>query len=310
MSHLNVVLSADSNHAPYAAAVIRSAVMSADISDRFIFFIFTMGITENDTVKFSQLSEELSVPINVITVEEKLVENLPDNGRTKTAYLRIFAGILLPHIENVIYLDTDILVRCSLSEVLEYYDAEKSSAAVIDATVYTKWKGLTQEVPSSFDKTKYFNSGVMLINLNFFRQKEVHKNVPELRRSLTSSILHDQSALNIFLEGTVSLIPVKYNYMVDIYDNMTLQNDKRTNDLAWAYSDPKIVHFSNYKKPWHRRFPQRFAAEYREHLCNTPWGKDALPKLSFRNHIGRVVRLFSFYWLRLRYHFFHILKSS
>jgi hypothetical protein len=60
------------------------------------------------------------------------------------------------------------------------------------------------------------------------------------------------------------------------------------------------VHFADYKKPWQRKFPQRFAADYREHLSKTPWGLDVLPPLTLKNQIGRVIRIFSQIALRAK----------
>lgn len=301
MPVVNLLMSTDTNHAPFAATVIRSVAMAASPDDDIRVYILTLGLPEDDFSKFARLAESLYVPISVTSVDSELVKDLPDKGRTKTAYLRIFAGELFPDVKTMIYLDTDVLVRCSLSEIIARYDGTKGCLAANDVAAITKWKGLEKEVPESFNKAAYFNSGVMLMNLDFFRHHEAHRAVPRIRRELTTSILHDQSALNVFLEGSVAFLPVDFNYMLDAYDDLILKNGFEADTVKHAFENPKIVHFSNFKKPWLKQFPQRFAAEYRQHLVQTPWGAGALPSMTLRNRIGLFVRLFQYFWQRVKF---------
>ena len=309
MPLVNLLMSTDTNHAPFAATVIRSVAMAASRDDDVRVYILTLGLPKDDLSKFTRLAESLSVPISVTSVDPELVKDLPDKGRTKTAYLRIFAGELFPDVKTMIYLDTDILVRCSLSEIIAYYDETKGCSAAKDAAVITNWKGLEHEVPESFDKASYFNSGVMLMNLDFFRYHRAHRTVPRIRRENATSILHDQSALNVFLEGNVAFLPVDFNYMLDVYDNLLLKNATGADTVKHAFEDPKIVHFSNFKKPWLRQFPQRFAAEYRQHLAQTPWGAGALPNMTLRNRIGFFARLFQYFRQRSKFLVRHVLRD-
>jgi lipopolysaccharide biosynthesis glycosyltransferase len=293
---INLLLSADDRHAPYAAAVIGSVVESRAFDDRLHIYLLTLGLSDHNLQNYLQLASHLGVKIEVVIAPPSLLSNLPDKGRTKTAYLRMFSGVLLPNVNLAVYLDTDILVRCSLSELLEEYQRSGCPAAAIrDVAAIAGWNGLDNEVPAQFDRSKYFNSGVMVLDLEYMRRKQAHRVLPEIRQSLHHSQLHDQSALNVFYEGNVALLPEKYNYMLDAYDSFVVRDPEKFSFLVGAFLDPKIVHFSNYKKPWHKRFPQRFASEYRSHLVKTPWGRDALPQLTLRQKVGRVVRLVPYF---------------
>ncbi|MBF9059803.1 hypothetical protein HKCCSP123_11480 [Rhodobacterales bacterium HKCCSP123] len=289
---INVIFSADQGHAPFAAAVIRSVVLSANDDDRLRFFVLTLGLPRRDEERFALLSRALDVPIEVIRAPDDLVAGMPDNALTKVAYLRFFSGILLPEVQIAVYLDTDILVRCSLSEILKNFNSGSYKAiAVRDATSLTGWKGLENEVSKDFDRGNYFNSGVMVLDLNYLRRERAHVILPRIVGDLKKSILLDQSALNVFFRGNVLFLPADYNYILDVYDEIVTRDMVRFSFLLGAFLNPKIVHFANFKKPWQRRFPQRFASSYRQHLKNTPWGKDALPRLTLRNQVGRAVRM-------------------
>ena len=220
----------------------------------------------------------------------------------RVAYLRMFAGILLPTVDVAVYLDTDILVRCSLSELLVgFKNSDCFAIAVRDKAVITAWKGLNREVPSNFAKDHYFNSGVMVLDLVHLRRTRADSVLPKIRSALIHSILHDQSALNVFFEEDIELFGEEYNYMLDAYDSLVVQDPVKYRFLVGAFLDPKIVHFAGFKKPWQRRFPQRFASEYRQHLINTPWGKSARQKLTLRQEVGRAVRIFSYFRILILY---------
>lgn len=301
MLDIDVMLSTDDRHAPYAATVIRSVVLSSAENEELEFYILTLGMHSDNIENFKKLSGSLGVRINIVEVERSLVEHLPDKGRTKTAYLRMFAGEILPHLSRVIYLDTDILVRGSLAGMYQVDAKFPGGAAVRDPATVTGWSGLEKEVPSSFDHSQYFNSGVMLMNLDFFRERNASEVLVKIRTENVCSVLHDQSALNVFLEGSVKLLPFTYNYINQVYDRVVEKGLPRASELIEFYDDPVIVHFSHYKKPWLRMYPQRFAREFQNHLRRTPWGDRALPAMTIKQHLARAARTMAYHFQKLKW---------
>ena len=309
MPDINILLSTDDGHAPYAAAVIRSVVFSSNADDHLAFYILTLGMYSENLEKFKDLSKDLGVEVNVVEADSSLVERLPDKGRTKTAYLRMFAGEILPHVSKVIYLDTDILVRGSLSDMYHYQQEFPAGSAVRDPATVTGWSGLQKEVPSGFDRSRYFNSGVMLMNLDFLREKNASETLVKIRTDNVDSVLHDQSALNIFLEGKIALLPFRFNYVNQVYDKIVEKGLPGASELVEFYDDPVIVHFSHYKKPWLRVYPQRFASEFQSHLRSTPWGEGAIPGMSIKQHLARTVRMLVHFFNQMRWRMKRTLMS-
>ena len=89
-----------------------------------------------------------------------------DKWASIAVYYRLLAPRLLPDtIEKVLYLDSDLIVRKSLAPLWNTDIADRPLAAVPDYIGGTAGRDLG--LP---DGTKYFNSGVLLMNLQYWRR--------------------------------------------------------------------------------------------------------------------------------------------
>lgn len=86
-------------------------------------------------------------------------------------YYRLAAACILPiDINKILYLDSDIIVRRSLHELWDTDVADYALGAVIDY-VWGPGKDYVELPPG----TKYFNSGVMLINMDYWRRNQLYE---------------------------------------------------------------------------------------------------------------------------------------
>lgn len=301
MKKITLLLCADDGHAAFAGSVIRSAVESSGSDEIIEAYVLSLALSPENVKCFRELETDLEININLEVVPVRWVETLPDKGLTKTPYLRMFAGDLLPEVKQVIYLDTDVLVRSSLAPILLQLHPISGCAAARDPAVITGWGGLQREVPEGFDKSNYFNSGVMALSLDYLREVNAARTLVEIREKIESSVLHDQSAFNIFFGGNISLLPYRYNYINQVYDRIVERGLPGASQLVSCYDDPAIVHFSHYRKPWLRNYPQRFARDFRHHLRNTPWGDNVLPAMTPRKQVARAARGINFSFGRARW---------
>jgi lipopolysaccharide biosynthesis glycosyltransferase len=168
---------------------------------------------------------------------------------SRASLFRLFvAQILEEQYERIIYLDGDIQVRRSLSELLTVPLAEGTVGAVPDWAALHSLDGMPEMEANRryFAKldlqpahwSSYFNAGVMVASpatwndigpkaLDFLRAR------PEVCR------LHDQSALNHVSRGRITNLSLRWNYLRHF---MPLP--------AYQVIDPAIVHFVGGLKPW------------------------------------------------------------
>ena len=129
---------------------------------------------------------------------------------TQSAYYRLFLTEILPtNLDKVLYLDGDIIVRHSLLPLWNTDLTNSSLAAVIDYEEETMSFYERLNYPRRYS---YFNSGVLLINLKYWREHDVVKVFNSYIEEHRSDIVyHDQDVLNAVFYNKKILLPIKYN---------------------------------------------------------------------------------------------------
>ena len=103
------------------------------------------------------------------------------------------------------------------------------------------------------DRYDYFNSGVMLINLDYWREHAAIKLFEHFISQVNTKLAyHDQDILNAVFYDNKIIISVRYNLESDyLYKWTKLDKLIDFEDFHEAVRDPVIVHFSG-AKPWLR----------------------------------------------------------
>ncbi|MDQ2919493.1 MAG: hypothetical protein M3R10_06410, partial [Verrucomicrobiota bacterium] len=112
-------------------------------------------------------------------------------------------------------------------------------------------------------KTKYFNAGVILLDLARWRAEEVARRALDYLRSYRQQVFFwDQEALNAVLAGRWGTLEPRWNWMPR-FDRLTNRDEIRR--------DPWIVHFSGNMKPWKTFGASREHLLYYHSLDKTSW---------------------------------------
>lgn len=197
------------------------------------------------------------------------------NDITRTTYYRLFLAEILPQeLDKVLYLDGDVIVRHSLLPLWNTNIEEKAVAAAYDCSsgrieYYNRLK-----YPFELG---YFNAGVLLINLKYWREHQVLNDVISYMENHADSIrCHDQDVLNVVFRCRKVTVPLKYNLQhlfllkkCDDYDYWKLEQE-----VLEARGDPCIVHFTSRWKPWRiyrRGWVHPFSSTWDKYQNMTKW---------------------------------------
>ena len=214
---MNIALCTDENFS-IPALVCLTSVFENNREEDCHAYILTDGLSDAARRKFSQLSDFYHQPINVMTIDKHRFDGLKVNERFPVSmYYRFLLPEMLLNEDRVLYLDCDIIVRHSLKEMYNTDISGMSMAAVVgESTDDIVWENSLKLT------TKYFNSGVLLVNLDYWRQYRIFdKLINWLRENPDKCSLPDQNALNKVLEGTVVYLNYTYNYQEWWYGEMT-----------------------------------------------------------------------------------------
>jgi len=199
---IDVLLVSDANYAAFLATTIASILKNADANDVLRFHIVDGGLKASDREKIEELKNIRSFELNFYTPD--LSQYLPRLvGATGTAfpllvYSRLFAARFLPTtIDKIVYMDIDVVVLKSLREFWDLPLEGKFCAAVPDR--YMR-ESHPREIGLANDG-RYFNSGVLLINLKKWRDEDAVERFFEIFAEKKETLCFpDQDALNLLAD--------------------------------------------------------------------------------------------------------------
>ena len=234
--HIGVTFDQNYLHAFYA--------MSASLKEhhskgQIHFHCIATGLSPNDTIAVNQWVATFGT-IRFYPVDESLTSQFVLKGQwTSAVYYRIFLADLVPsEIKYLLYLDCDIVVIKNLTELYSIA-CDLPVAAVYDN--YVK----TQPLIGIHEEGEYFNSGVMLINLESWRENKIsEKSIDYLLQHPEHIRFVDQCALNAVLKNNWKKLDKKFNLMYTYIPQELSQSDKKKILL-----DTAIIHY-NLHRPW------------------------------------------------------------
>lgn len=236
-------------------------ILTCDLSNENKSYISSLIIERNAFVKFYD--------VDVNTLKKFSVGKLTGNPLISyAAYLRLFIPDLLPKdVDKVLYLDCDIVVINSLSELWNKDISGYYLAALDDYGDAQKMGHKRMGLELGY---KYFNSGVMLMNIRKLREMQFIIKVKEFLVTDGHRILmHDQDILNGLLYKQRLPLEERWNMMCNT-DNST---------------DYAVIHFAG-MKPWYFECTHPLKYIYYHYLKMTKWA-DVKP-IHFYSKVQRI----------------------
>jgi len=310
---MRILLTFDTNYAPHAATVMESIIQNCPEKLDFVIIyyklsqeiqeILTIHFTKKvNSLEFVQMDEE-----KLIKIEENI--NIIEHW-SLDIYMRLFATILLPNDKYVIYLDCDIIVQDNILKILDEADLSKPICAVTEYDPNYKLHDLSNIIigkPTQdpwiieaywyrtfydleMDKyARYFNTGVMVMNLDYWRENKITEKTMNFIKENPEKIYYpDQDALNAVINGNYSSLDLRWNFVPpspSIFSNYTFDVMKK------AVQNPAIIHLAGSNKPWSYLCDTKYKIIYRNYRKYTPWPKivykDRTMKNMFKKYIVR-----------------------
>lgn len=225
------------------------------------------------------LEKEYAIKVEKFSLDSKILDNFKITHHiSKATYFRLLLSEILPKdVDSVMFLDSDIVVNGSLDEILEldflkeynFYGAYQYKQDDISCSSSYEYyifavdhnygdNELARLREIGFEENRYFNAGIMYINLKKWREDGVSTILIENAAKYNNYLLWwDQDVLNITFKKEWAELDFKYNaYGLKIKDET---------------QDYRIIHYTGSSKPWHFRNKHPYKHLYWKYLKMTPF---------------------------------------
>jgi len=245
-SNYPIVFITDQNYIEQTTIAISSLIRHRKKNTRYSIYILCKNLHDNDYKKLDLFSGAAKI----IPVEYHLKNIFNQKNHVTTSALIKFE---LPNIfrdfENILYLDSDLIVLQDISYIFSLFDTKTYAGVVKDAGA------MLQGSHKNIHLSNYFNSGVMLLNLKKMRIDDITNKLWYQKESIQETNFMDQDIFNIVFNENVTYLPLKFNSIADHYlnysyhdiTNITQYPDKIVRD---SFQSPAILHFAGADKPW------------------------------------------------------------
>lgn len=241
---VNLFFACDDNYLPFMAITLDSLINNCDKTREYQVYVLNNGLNEENKEKIKNQFTSKNFKIEYCDVSSELKE-ISDRLHTrdyysKSTYYRLFTPTMFPNLNKALYLDCDIVIRGDISKLYDTPLETNLVGAVHDSFVDTH-KALQMYVENRVGVkpyTKYFNAGVLLMNLEEMRKFDFKDKFLNLLSLIKFDVAQDQDYLNAICCDRVTLINEEWNFM-------PLENKKKSDKV-------NLIHFNLDYKPWHR----------------------------------------------------------
>ena len=244
---INVLISVNQAYLPHVQVMLRSLRSRTD--EDVEIYLLNHTLDADTCAGLSDWAKSCGMVLHVIDVFKTQLDGLPIwPGRFSVEmYYRIIAQYVLPaQLDRVMWLDADIVV---LGDLAGFYH-QKLDGYCLAACPDRGWDtdyvaGIKNKVGLPKDH-QYFNSGVLLLNLEQLRQERtLPQLIAEINTVKDRLTYPDQDILNHLYDGKTKYCSWReFNYQLD-FDNR----------VAYPVLEHiRILHFTGYRKPWEYQY--------------------------------------------------------
>lgn len=263
---MELLVTVDKNYIPPLQVMLTSLYMNNPGEDVEMYLLHSR-LQEKELEPLEKQCGRLGYKFFPVKIEDSWFSQAPVTKQyPREMYYRLLAPCFLPQkLHRILYLDPDILVINSLKPLWE----TDMKGRLFAAAAHTGKTNLANNINQVRLGTthKYFNSGVLLINLDQGRKEilpeEIFRYAGEHAKEL---LLPDQDILNaVFGSRTLELDDYLWNYDARNYSTYLLRSGGVC-DMDWVMGNTGILHFCGKTKPWQAGYIHRFGILYKHYM--------------------------------------------
>ena len=238
-----IFFAVDDGYCPFLAVAIQSMIDNSSPENHYSIKVLNTDISRENKDKISKYKREnisiefVDLNYYIRKVKDKLYTR---DYYSKTTYFRLFIPNLYPQYDKALYLDSDIVILDDIANLFDTDLGDNLVAAAPDDVIqfHPVFQTYAEKVVGVADYHRYFNAGVLLMNLHQLRCFKFQEKFIYLLDKIKFSVAQDQDYLNRLCKGRVKLVD-------RVWNRMPIEDPKIKAE------DVKLVHYNLAFKPWH-----------------------------------------------------------
>lgn len=246
---IQIVCNIDTSYVKYCIVMLTS-LLENNKNERICVHLIASELTDEARIEILEVVEgKYGQTICFYLIGEEILQDCSiygDSHISLATYYRIFLCSILPaDLSKALYLDCDLVVLGSINEL---WNTDISQYAV--ACVEDMWSGK----PDNYERLhyassdSYFNAGVLLVNLDYWRELDFEGlAMAYIKAHHSELVFNDQDVLNALLHDRKLFLPFRWN----VQDGF-LRRKRRIRQESIAMLDeelksPVIIHYTGGK---------------------------------------------------------------
>lgn len=262
---MNILVTLDSKYLKPLKVMLKSLFIN-NPQEQFNIYLIHSSIKKEELIKLEEFIKKDKHNLNIITISDEYFNDAPlIMHYTKEMYYRLLAFKFLPNdIDKILYLDPDIIV---INEIKDLYDTDVTNylyGAAFHDRISIKEINKIRLLP--YEIEEYFNSGVLLMNLDMHRKKiNEHDIFTFIEKNKNRLILPDQDVINSLYSKDIKKIDeVLYNFDPRYFGYYKVKS-KGIIDMDYIIYNTSIIHYCGKKKPWNKNYHGQFHSLYKHY---------------------------------------------
>lgn len=270
---IHICCNIDINYIQYCIVMLTS-LCENNKNNHFIVHIISAPLSPKAENELKQIEQKYSINLKIYYPQGEILKYCPipiDKHISYASYYRCFLSVILPEeVHKLLYLDCDMIINGNIEELWDT-DITKYAIGCVEDMWSEKADNYTRlNYPAEYS---YFNAGVLLINLDYWRKHNVHLQVNEyLHHHANILRFQDQDVLNALFYDKKLFLPFRWNMQDGFFRRKRKIRKSAWTELDTAIKHPTVLHYTGGKKPWHYKSQHPYKSEYFKYLDMTPWG--------------------------------------
>ena len=253
----NIVYITDDNYVLPTKTSINSIVRNCADTELAVHVIAVEVSEENQRALRNLASKKVAVKVLNFSNEFSDV-GLNHLYVSKAALFKFQLPNIFPDVDSILYVDGDMILFPDFLEIFDFDISGKYAAVVQD--MLACFMGFDKKIGHE----KYFNSGMMYLNLEKMRRDGITGLLIEYKKKDTDKSFMDQNALNAILGKNCLWISPKFNMMATCSPeaiNINYEDDRpflhmadfygiTEDEMRSAWQNPAILHVTSETKAW------------------------------------------------------------